>query len=536
MTNILTAEDSSFEGGTTGSFGVVNATLANNSTNAAVGTHSLAVTCTNASSPWTITSQSYVVTPGVTYQLSAQSQATSVVRDLLLGVTWLNGATFVANSATVAIHNTGWASGSINLVCPAGANRARVTVTSPIIPNGEVHWLDNFVLQAISPPAVTSITPTGGLTTGGTQVTISGSNLTGITGVTFGGIQGNSLVVVNDTTATVYAPVSTITGSVDVIVSNAFASVTLPQAFTYSLPVNPHLYCSSPAVLTLTLGSLSLDFMDALDGWRVSEVDISYPDVREDSDLAADRHGTVDYTRLFGARAITISGSIVPSSRGSRQKALRWLGQFLTPSSRPMLTYQIDTDVSPRQVTVRPSALTAPYNDRNVSAFTLGFKCPDPVAYDSTTQTVYAGLQSAGGGRAYNLTFNRVYPASGAGAASARNNGNMTSFPLLRLYGPVAALNGAIYIRESWTGNPVGATLPFRSDMIINAGDYLEIDCRARTAFLNGQTTQNWYSQLGAIQTVWPQLPPGVDTLWWIYATGTNATMLQVNWQDAYLI
>src|SRR4029077_20244791 len=56
--------------------------------------------------------------------------------------------------------------------------------------------------DATSPPVVTSVVPSTGLAAGGTAVTISGWNLTGATGVTFGGTAATAVVVVGPTTIT----------------------------------------------------------------------------------------------------------------------------------------------------------------------------------------------------------------------------------------------------------------------------------------------------------------------------------------------
>ena len=55
-------------------------------------------------------------------------------------------------------------------------------------------------------PTVTSVSPTSGPTAGGTTVTLSGTNFTGATSVSFGGFVGKNLTVVNATTITVTSP------------------------------------------------------------------------------------------------------------------------------------------------------------------------------------------------------------------------------------------------------------------------------------------------------------------------------------------
>lgn len=60
--------------------------------------------------------------------------------------------------------------------------------------------------DSTSAPAVASVSPSTGLAAGGTAVTISGTGLTGATGVTFGGTPATAVVVVNPNTITATSP------------------------------------------------------------------------------------------------------------------------------------------------------------------------------------------------------------------------------------------------------------------------------------------------------------------------------------------
>ncbi|KKN54431.1 hypothetical protein LCGC14_0592290 [marine sediment metagenome] len=62
--------------------------------------------------------------------------------------------------------------------------------------------------EPIPPPApeITDLSPDSGTSDGGTPVTLTGTNFTDATGITFDGTPGTNLVVVNDTTATIVSP------------------------------------------------------------------------------------------------------------------------------------------------------------------------------------------------------------------------------------------------------------------------------------------------------------------------------------------
>jgi alpha-tubulin suppressor-like RCC1 family protein len=85
-------------------------------------------------------------------------------------------------------------------------------------------------------PAVTSVSPKVGPSTGGTTVTISGGDLSGATKVTFGANEATSFTVESSTSITATAPPGS--GTVDVVVTTpAGISATGPaDRYTYQLP------------------------------------------------------------------------------------------------------------------------------------------------------------------------------------------------------------------------------------------------------------------------------------------------------------
>ena len=80
---------------------------------------------------------------------------------------------------------------------------------------------------------VATITPATGLAAGGTNVTIKGTNLAGVEGVTFGGVAATNVKVVDDSTVTCTTPAHA-AGAVTVVVQDDNADVTKPTFYTYS--------------------------------------------------------------------------------------------------------------------------------------------------------------------------------------------------------------------------------------------------------------------------------------------------------------
>ncbi|SBW00370.1 Putative surface layer protein (modular protein) [uncultured Eubacteriales bacterium] len=101
-------------------------------------------------------------------------------------------------------------------------------------------------------PTVTAVSPTSGSTTGGTSVTITGTNLSGATAVKFGSTSATSFTVTSATSITATAPVGT--GIVDITVTTAGGTSTTSAAskFTYALPTAAQYAAASPAAASGT--------------------------------------------------------------------------------------------------------------------------------------------------------------------------------------------------------------------------------------------------------------------------------------------
>jgi hypothetical protein len=89
---------------------------------------------------------------------------------------------------------------------------------------------------SIDPPTVTSISPINGPTDGGTSITITGTNLTGATGITVGGVACSAFSVISSTSATCTTPVGTV-GTASVLVTTPGGTNPTNALFTYAAAV-----------------------------------------------------------------------------------------------------------------------------------------------------------------------------------------------------------------------------------------------------------------------------------------------------------
>ncbi len=140
-------------------------------------------------------------------------------------------ATGVTFGGTAATGYTVTDDGTIAATTPVGTGVVDVVVTTPFGDSGGSGAGDFTYGTA---PVVATVDPMEGPLTGGTDVTITGSGFTNVTGVTFGGDAATSYSEINPSTLVATSP-SGPSGSVDVVVTAAVGSSTAGASdhFTY---------------------------------------------------------------------------------------------------------------------------------------------------------------------------------------------------------------------------------------------------------------------------------------------------------------
>jgi hypothetical protein len=190
--------------------------------------------------------------------------AVSVPTITSLGTT--SGST--AGGTSVAITGTNFTSasavtfGGIAAASFTVNSSTSITATSPPAPAGTIDVqvtgpggtsatgsADHFTYNLGSVPAVTSLSSGSGSTGGGASVTITGTNFTGATGVTVGGVPAPSFTINSATSITVTMPAQT-AGTFDVQVSSYAGTSALASADQYAISA-----ASAPAVSSLGTSS-----------------------------------------------------------------------------------------------------------------------------------------------------------------------------------------------------------------------------------------------------------------------------------------
>ncbi|WP_295808187.1 cadherin-like beta sandwich domain-containing protein [uncultured Nitratireductor sp.] len=111
-------------------------------------------------------------------------------------------------------------------------------VTNAILGDGQ--GVGTIVNDDLAGPSITNISPNNGPAAGGTSVTITGTNFTGATAVTFGGTAAASFTVNSSTTISAVTPAGT-AGAVDVAVTTPGGTNTETGGFTYTAATLPEL-------------------------------------------------------------------------------------------------------------------------------------------------------------------------------------------------------------------------------------------------------------------------------------------------------
>ena len=110
-----------------------------------------------------------------------------------------------------------------------------VFIDPPVLP-GQAWQALNTVVNYSAVPAVTGISPSSGLNSGGTSVTVSGTGFTAANGVNFGSASATAVSVVSDSEITATSPGGTGTVDVTVITPAGTSPTSAADQFTYVAP------------------------------------------------------------------------------------------------------------------------------------------------------------------------------------------------------------------------------------------------------------------------------------------------------------
>lgn len=196
----------------------------------------------------------------------------------------LTGASAATFGGTAVTSLTVISAAQVRVATPAhAAGAVDVAVTTP---GGTATKTAGFTF-VVPPPSIASVAPASGSTLGGTVVTLTGTNLTGASAVTFGGTAAASFTVDSATQVTATTPAHA-AGAVNVVVTTPGGTATRTGGFTYVALV-PTISTVAPAAGPAAGGSIL----------------------------------TIHGTNLTGATAVTFDGSAAASFTVDSETQLR---------------------------------------------------------------------------------------------------------------------------------------------------------------------------------------------------------------------
>ncbi len=167
----------------------------------------------------------YILNPIITSisQLSGPTAGGNTIQINGQNLSTASNVDFGGNSATPTIISDS----ILNVVVPAGSSAGSVVITLTTVGGS----INGYVYSYIDAQTIDTVSPTSGSTTGGTSVTINGTNYSTTVGVTVGGVTA-AFGVINSNTLAIITPAAS-PGAADIVVTTTAGSATAVDAFTY---------------------------------------------------------------------------------------------------------------------------------------------------------------------------------------------------------------------------------------------------------------------------------------------------------------
>jgi hypothetical protein len=255
-------------------------------------------------------------------------------------------------------------------------------------------------------------------------------------------------------------------------------------------------------------------FPRAADGLHLFGINAPGPAIRVVSNVRPDDDGEDDTTRHYGATscAIRLLATATPAAWVDE------LGSYMHPESRPYLVVDDDEWAQTRRLRLRSDTWDKPMDaeqaptQRNILA---QWRAPDGAwqADDEATVTLSSDIPSSVG-FSYPITYPLTLEAtSSGGSLQTVNVGNAPAHIVARLYGPCSAPR---LINDS-----TGEEIVFTTDLVLTAGQYIEVSTRDKTAYLLSEVTASRTNMIDFSANTWWQLRRGLQSLRF---TGTDSS------------
>lgn len=259
------------------------------------------------------------------------------------------------------------------------------------------------------------------------------------------------------------------------------------------------------------------------------EIDVPLPAMREDVEDRTDDDGSEDHTAYHGSRAVSVGLRGIDEGVDA---VVAELGYFMNPRRRPYLVVSHTDWIQERRLRLRASQGGAPQAGplypyaRDVQA---QWVAPSGVweAAERTLLVINADADTSG--RVYDMVTPRTYPSSASSGLTLHDNvGSTDAHFIARLYGPCRG--------PRLTNETTGDSLVFAETLELAAGEYIEVDTRNHTVFLNSDPDATRLSFFDFVASRWWRLAPGVNALRYHPASGVGpGSAAEIEYAPAWL-
>jgi hypothetical protein len=249
--------------------------------------------------------------------------------------------------------------------------------------------------------------------------------------------------------------------------------------------------------------------------------------VREVTDDIPGQDGADDLTEFAGAAAVTVALKFY----GQFRAVLDEIDAYAVPWARPYLTVTDDEWAGPRVLRLRYSAANKPIVAGTGLSRAVAYQWKAPAgAWEDAAAVTYLlqatapstdGLHSAPtiGVSSTSAAGVAVKASAGTSDTLVTVGGNMRPPWVARLYGPCTG--PALY------NDSTGQGLVFTDDLLLGAGEYVELDSAARSALFLSAPDSSRLTYLDWSASSWFDLVPGTALL--RYAPDAIAAGCQAN-------
>lgn len=266
------------------------------------------------------------------------------------------------------------------------------------------------------------------------------------------------------------------------------------------------------------------------DGIAVSKLDLGFPGIREVVEDRTDTSGALDTTSFHGASAVTLTLTLF--QQGTTRALIDELRSYCGPSQRPYLVVSDDEWTSgDRRIQLRADQQSAPIESGKgaLREVQVGWKAPDGIWETAAPVTVTLAADIASTvGLSWPVTWPIAYtPTQAVGAATITNPGVLPVHWVARLYGPCTA--------PALRNESLGVTLAFTAGLTLNAGDYIEVNSRDRSAYLLSDASQSRLNLLDFVGSNWWQIQPGDQQIRYAPGTASAGASASITYRPAWL-